>query len=160
MKIGRNAAIIMSGLTWIGIGVLLLTKGFSLILSSVSIGQAAVLLPHLQVVAGGFQQAALILVGIGLFVGFLKGRLVLEKSASRIITRIVSLPNPCSLSSVYSRSYLILIASMMGLGMGLRWIPIPYDLKGVIDVAIGSALINGSAFYFRYFATPSKEIKK
>ena len=40
----------------------------------------------------------------------------------------------------------------MLMGMSLRWVSIPYDIKGVIDVAVGSALANGSAFYFRYFA--------
>lgn len=145
-------AIAFSGITWMGIGVLLLIKGFSLVLTPISLGTGAVLLPGMISMAGSLQQASLILICLGIFVGFLKGRLILSRSANRIIKRILSLPNPCSVRTIYPRSYLILLGSMMTLGMAIKWIPIPYDLKGVIDVAVGSALINGSAFYFRQFA--------
>jgi hypothetical protein len=38
---------------------------------------------------------------------------------------------------------------MMALGLVFRFLPIPIDLRGLIDVAIGSALINGAMLYFR-----------
>ncbi|SRR3989339_174682 len=159
MKVRQNVAIALSGITWMGIGILLLSKGFSLILTPPLDSNSAVL-PFLSSYVGTAQQASLILICLGLFIGFLKGRLVLSRSASRIIARIVALPNPCSLTSIYPRSYLILLASMMGLGMLFKWIPLPYDVKGLIDVAIGSALTNGSAFYFRHFASQNKGIAK
>jgi hypothetical protein len=155
MKVRQGVAIALSGITWMGIGILLLTKGFSLVLTPLSLSAGALFLPKLSSLVGSARQASLLLVCVAIFIGFLKGRLVLRKSADRIISRILSLPNPCSFFSIYPRSYLILLGSMMGLGMALKWIPIPYDLKGFIDIAVGSALTNGSAFYFRQLTASS-----
>ncbi len=157
MKIRHGAAIIFSGALWMGVGVLLLVKGFSLLLHP-AVGKVSLLMPYMGSFAEQKEQASLILISIGLVIGFFKGRFVLAKSAARVIARIVSLPNPCSVFSMYTRSYVILIGSMMLMGMSLRWVSIPYDIKGIVDVAIGSALTNGSAFYFRYFAEQKKKV--
>jgi len=159
MKVRQAVAIAISGMTWMGVGILLLTKGFSLILKPQPIESVPLFTPKLVSLAGSPQQAALILVCVGLFVGYLKGRFVLSKTANRVIARIVSLPNPLPISSIYPKSYLILLGTMIALGMSLKWISMPYDLKGMIDIAIGSALTNGSAFYFRHFTTKN-EIKR
>lgn len=156
MKIRHGAAIIFSGALWMGVGVLLLVKGFSLLLHPAA-GSTSILMSYMGSFAEQKEQASLILISVGLVIGFFKGRFVLAKSASRVIARIVSLPNPCPVFSIYTRSYVILIASMMLMGMSLKWVSIPYDIKGVIDVAIGSALTNGSAYYFRHFAEQKKK---
>ncbi len=150
MKIRHAMAIVLSGVLWMGIGVFLLFKGFSLLLHPVANG-SSVLLSFLQPFTGR-GEAPLILVSLGLVIGFLKGRLILSKTATRIIRGIISKPNPFPIKDLYSKGYLLILGSMCLLGMTLRWVPIAYDLKGVLDVAVGSALINGSAFYFRYFA--------
>lgn len=150
MKIRHGLAITLSGVLWMGVGILLLLKGFSLLLHPSD--QTSALLPFIQSLTKDAEQASLLLVSISLLIGFLKGRLVLAKTASRVIKKILSLPNPCSVSSIYGRGYLLLLASMVSLGVLLKWIPVPHDIKGVVDIAIGSALTNGSAFYFRHFA--------
>lgn len=158
MKLRHSAAIIFSGVTWMGIGMFLMIKGFTLIIVPMESESSAILLPHIRLWMGDAQQASLLLICLALLIGFFKGRIVLRKSAERIIRGILAQPNPCSFSSVYPRNYLILLGLMMSLGMVLKWIPIPPDLKGLIDAAIGSALVNGSAFYFRHFAEPKKKI--
>lgn len=158
MKIRHGSAIILSGVTWMGIGMFLMIKGFTLILVPMVSVSPAVVLPYLCKWLGDVQQAALLWVCLGLLIGFFKGRVVLKKSAERIMKRILSLPEPSDLTSIYPRSYLMLLGLMMSLGMVLKWIPIPSDVKGLIDVAVGSALVNGSAFYFRYFALPKKSV--
>lgn len=155
MKIRHGLAITLSGVLWMAVGILLLLKGFSLLLHPS--GQTLPLLSFIQALTKDAEQASLILVSLGLLIGFLKGRLVLAKTASRIIKKILSLPNPCAISSIYGRGYLLLLASMVFLGMLLKWIPVPHDIKGVIDIAIGSALTNGSAFYFRHFAEAKRK---
>ncbi len=147
MNIRHGLAIAISGTLWMAIGILLLLKGFSYLLHP-SPDITPSLLPYL----GKSDQAPLILVSVGLLIGFIKGSLILAKTATRVIKKIESLPNPCSILSVYSPAYLLLLASMVFLGMLFKWLPLAYDIKGVIDIAIGSALINGSAFYFRHFA--------
>lgn len=157
MKIRQGVAIILSGSIWMVVGVFLLTKGFSLLLHPL-LGQKPLLLPYINSFGVRAEQASLVLVTLGLFIGFLKGRLILAKTAAKVIKRILGLPNPCSLFSIYARSYLILLSSMILLGISMKWFSIPYDIKGVVDVAIGSALTNGSAFYFRHFAEQKRKV--
>lgn len=159
MKIRHSSAIILSGITWMGIGMFLMIKGFTLILVPMISESPAVFLPYLRQWVGDAQQASFMWVCFALLIGFFKGRMILRKSADRLMRRILSRPNPSSLISIYPRSYLILLGVMMSLGMLLKWIPIPCDIKGLVDVAVGSALVNGSAFYFRHFTMPRKEAK-
>lgn len=148
MQLRHGSAIALSGVLWMAIGTLLLMKGFSLLLRGV--GDPSFFLTWGRKLAGDPEQGSLLVVMGGLLVGFLKGRVVLAKTARRVIARIVSLPSPCAVSKLYSRSYLLLLSSMVLLGLAFKWLPLAYDLKGFIDVAIGSALVNGSAFYFRH----------
>jgi hypothetical protein len=99
MKVRQGVAIALSGVTWMGIGILLLVKGFSLILTPAALSVGAVFLPKLSSLVGSAQQASLLLVCLGIFVGFLKGRLVLSRSANRIISRIL-----CQTRALFSRS--------------------------------------------------------
>lgn len=128
--------IALSGFTWFFIGAFLLYKGLHLITEATQGG-------------GLSHQAANIYIAVGLVVGFFKGRFVLVKTVRRVVSRILSLPLPIKFKDAYSPSYWILIASMMALGMLFRFLPIPMEVKGAIDVAIGSALINGAMIYFR-----------
>lgn len=124
-------------------GIFLLYKGLNFI-------SQATLLPN--TLCSRFQdpqQAGTLFIAAGLLVGFLKGRFVLSKSVKRVVTRIASLPLPIRMKDAYARSYWFLIGGMMMLGMVFRFLPIPIDARGIIDVAIGSALINGAMLYFR-----------
>jgi hypothetical protein len=113
----RKNWIVITGISWLCMGVWLLYKGLSLISKSL--------------------------------VGFLKGRLVLSKTVKRITKRIYSLQAPVGFKDAFPVSYWLLIGFMMTLGMGLKFLPISIDIKGAIDVAIGSALVNGAMLYFR-----------
>ncbi len=93
--------------------------------------------------------SAAALVAFALMIGYFKGKYVMRKSANRIVARIQGLPNPISLFKAYHPAYFILIASMMGIGMFIKALGLPNEIRGFIDVAIGSALINGSMNYFR-----------
>ena len=139
--------IFLSGFIWFSIGLWLLYKGLRLI--SEAVIQPGSLSVKLEPVFGNAQQAGAFLVGIGLLVGLLKGRFVLIKTVRKVVSRICSLPLPIRLKDAYSRSYWILLGSMFALGMAFRFLPLPVDVRGTIDVAIGSALIQGALFYFK-----------
>ncbi len=125
----RKTWIMISGLIWAFAGFLLLYKGLRILAS----------LPN--------QEMATWLVAAGLLIGFIKGRFILSKTVNRISSRIASLPTPIQFADVYPKSYWILISSMMGIGMLMRMVPPAWH--GCIDVAVGSALINGALLYFR-----------
>ncbi len=158
MKVGRNTAIAFSGILWMGVGILLLVKGFSLVLSPGVGERSGFLFFYAKKLAGNSQQAALLLICLGLFLGFLKGKMILSKTAKRVIQKIQDLPSPAPFFSLYSKSYLLLLASMMMLGFVFKWVPLSFDIKAVVDVAVGSALTNGASFYFRHLSVQKKEV--
>jgi hypothetical protein len=139
--------IAISGFVWLSIGAFLLYKGLHLISDGTIRSDS--LCFRMREVFGSPRQSGTALIAAGLLVGFIKGRFVLSKTVRRVALRIVSLPLPIRFSAVYAPSYFILIGSMVALGISMRFLPIPVDLRGFIDTAVGSALINGAMLYFR-----------
>lgn len=145
--------IAFSGFIWFFIGSFLLYKGLNFL-------SQAVVLP--DSFCSRFEEpghVATVLIAVGLIVGFLKGRFVLSKTVKRIVTRISALPLPIRFKDVYPKSYWILIGSMVALGMTLRFLPISIEVRGTIDVAIGSALVNGAMLYFRAILRAEEKLK-
>ena len=95
------------------------------------------------------ENAVVILIVMGMLIGYSKGRYVLGRSAIKGVQRIRNFPDPTDLKNIYSSKYYILLGLMMGLGISMKYLGIPADVRGVIDVAIGAALINGAVIYFR-----------
>jgi len=124
--------IFFSGFMWGVVGCLLLYKGLQFLAAGVD---------------SGHSDRALWLIGLALFVGFLKGRFVLRKTVQRMSLHIMSLKAPIQARDVYPKSYWLLLASMMALGFLLRLVPL--EVRGFVDVAVGSALINGAMLYFQ-----------
>jgi hypothetical protein len=152
-KLSHRSLIIISGLVWFVVGCGLLQLGLSFLMQTVQANPIELqgsLSAYLGSLLGGVQEAVVLLIGIGMLVGYFKGRYVLGKSARAGINRILSLPNPTPLSSIYSAKYYILLAGMVGLGMSIKFLGVPLDVRGAIDVAIGAALINGAMVYFQH----------
>ena len=162
MRLSKAAWIAISGVTWFVIGMGLLTLGLHFIIhkAQVELGETTSLLAKISPLAGGREQAALALITIGLIIGFIKGRFVLTKTVKRVSERILSLEPPLKLSQIYSRGYLFLIGGMVLLGMSMKYLGLPTDIRGLIDVGIGSALMNGASVYFRVAMHVRKELKK
>lgn len=129
----KRITILLSGLFWLVGGFFLMRKGL-----------------FLTVHAG--EQVSLIFVAAALIVGYLKGKFVLAKTARRMLQHILTLPTPLPWRRIYPFSYFLLIAAMFGMAALLNILPIPPQFRGFIDIAIGSALINGSMIYFRAFS--------
>lgn len=152
MKLSPAVAIVTSGLLWLVIGLFLMMKGLNLIVLAAHaehFGIKSLLISQLESLAGSSERAALIVIAAGLLIGFLKGRFVLVKTVKKVIARIISFGSSIKLTELFSVRYLLLIALMVALGISLRFLGLAADVHGLIDVAIGSALINGSMIYFR-----------
>lgn len=160
MRLRHNFAIALSGMLWMGIGILLLTKGIRYLVetgNSVLAGthQGFSLIQKVGEWTGKPEQGALIIIATGLLLGFFKGRVVLKKSVNRIVNRIRSHEGAIPLAKLYPKPYLFLLLGMMGLGFLFKVLPLPPDVKGLIDFTIGAALINGAMLYFRSLFTPT-----
>lgn len=152
MKFTHAKLIAISGLIWFAAGFFLLNIGFGLLLGNFDATAHFLFLDKLSQSAGGFQQASLLVIATALGIGYLKGKYVLGKSARQGAERILSFPNPTSIKNIYSKKYYILLASMVGLGMSIKYLGLPNDVRGAIDIAIGAALVNGAVVYFRLAA--------
>jgi hypothetical protein len=160
MHLSKATWIAISGLVWFLVGMGLLTLGLNFIVfkAQIDFTETSSLIAKLSSLAGGREQAALSLITIGLIIGFIKGRYVLGKTVRRVVSRIVSLPQPIKFSQVYSKGYIMLIVGMVLLGLSMKWLGLPLEIRGMIDVAIGSALINGAMAYFRLAFTVNKQL--
>lgn len=162
MKLTARKAILFSGILWMVIGILLLFKGISYLSlagNAVISGthQGFSLIKKITEYTKSPEQSALIIICIALFIGFFKGRVVFKRTVNRVTARIRSQKEPISFRKIYSIGYVILIIGMMGLGMVFKYLPLPLDVKGLLDFAIGFALINGALLYFRAaFASPKE----
>lgn len=141
--------IFLSGVIWLGIGLFLLSLGSSFTLRGCSSPGPFSLAGYLSRTIKDPGQVAVVLLSTGIFLGYLKGRFMLVKAAQKQITRLMQLPRPVRLKQLYARRYYALLLVMIGLGMSLRYFPISLDIRGVIDVAIGMALVSGALHYFR-----------
>ncbi len=138
----------VSGLSWLAIGAYLMVKGLRWLTLAMMQPETPAVMGYLKSVTGSLQQGALVLICVSLLVGFIKGRMVLSKTVERIVSRLKSLES-ISFSNAYDKKYYIILAAMMGLGLLFRFLPIAFDIRGAIDVTIGSALMNGAMLYFR-----------
>lgn len=152
-KLSHTKMVFISGLIWFTVGVYLLQMGIKLLLSGVHSTPNATagnypLLHFLENHLGNIEFAAILLLACALLIGYFKGRYVLGKSARRGVDRILSFPNPMKLTDLYSAKYYILLGTMVFLGISLKHVGLNHDVRGWIDVVIGSALINGALVYF------------
>lgn len=150
-KVSHSMLVFLSGLIWLGVGCFLLPLGVNFVVEAM-LKENFATLPHpifslLAPYVGGIDPAAVLLVACALLVGFVKGRFLFPKTIQRSVNRILALPNPARLSKIYSWRYYLLLGVMAGLGVMTRYLPL--DIRGGIDIAVGTALIIGAMFYFR-----------
>ncbi len=152
MKLSHTKLVVLSGLVWFAVGIYLLQLGLGLLVDSANAAALGVhypLLKSLTPYLGDAQAVVLLLVVVALFVGYMKGRHVLGKSAQRGVDRIRAFPDPAPLKNIYSPKYYILLGLMVALGVSIKFFGVSNDIRGFVDTIIGAALINGAMVYFK-----------
>ncbi|QIZ71843.1 hypothetical protein [Oxynema aestuarii] len=77
-------------------------------------------------------------------VGSIKGKLILDRTANRVIDRVETLdePNPFkSIFQMFGAKTIALIFAMMGIGIVLRLAGVSFEVRGLIYIAVGTALV-------------------
>ena len=115
MKTRHSTLYALSGAIWLGIGMMLLNLGLGFIMHGfqghifIQDGYSK-LFSWLAEISGGHEFAAIGLIVFSLFVGFAKGRFVLQKAAIKSANRIAKLANPTPITNLYTRSNLITLS--------------------------------------------------
>jgi hypothetical protein len=81
---------------------------------------------------------------LALGVGLLKGNFILTKTATRTIERVEHLAEPNPLKSIFQMfgiKTIALILAMMGIGIVLRVAGVSFEIRGLIYIAVGTALL-------------------
>ncbi len=134
----RKWLILLSGLTWAGVGIFL---------SYLSVKWMR---------AYDWRTIAIVY-AIGISFGFIKAFFVFNKVSQRNIERILKLPeHTCVFAFQDLKSYGLVVV-MMGTGIYLRHNPsIPKYYLAPVYVAVGMALFISSFRYFRHFPEPKR----
>lgn len=127
--------IMFTGVVWFAIGCMLMTKGIKYLA-----------LAKISDVSSDF---CMLLTFFGLILGYLKGRYIFAKTVNRLVSRIQSIKGSITLFNVYPVSYWAIMVAMSFMGVFIKALPLNIEFLGMIDLAIGSALINGAMLYFR-----------
>ncbi len=90
-----------------------------------------------------------VLIAAGIAAGIVKARLVLVRAADRNADRVLARGDGRCLFGFLSWRGWLLVPAMMALGYALRHSPLPRPVVGLIYVAIGCALLAGSAPLWR-----------
>lgn len=141
----------IAGTIWFAVGFFLLQLAMSLFSQSILLYEAASpSAPLMKLLAplAGVNGAFTLLFSMALAIGYFKGRYILKKTAQRTILTILD-TSPASLRSLFNLRYALLVGVMACLGIAMRWLSIPVDLRALIDAAVGSALIFGALHYFK-----------
>jgi hypothetical protein len=164
LKINHRHMGCIAGIVWLIVGSLLLRMGIFLIstaaMEEIDPSSSHPLFHGLMVLVGDSAKVVLALLSVAILVGYAKGRLVLMRAGERIIARIASLRAPVPIFQIYGRRDYLLMLSMMGLGMVMRFLEVPIEIRGFILVAVGTALIQGSLAIFegtRMFVTRASD---
>jgi hypothetical protein len=130
----QRSVILLSGMIWFIGGMSLMWIGLNLLAKNSShwVDESGVVL----------------VIALALLIGALKGKFVMRKAAAKMIARVETFGKHVPFFKAFGARYLILIAVMMSLGILLRFFD-PF-IRGVVDTAVGAALIQGALHYFTY----------
>lgn len=151
ISLTRSRLLTIAGGTWIAIGALLLNMGVRYLMQGAQ-GRHSPLFSNLVTWSGGTEEAVALLTIIGCLLGYIKGRTVLRRAAHRTAARLEA-ANTARLSDLYNKGTCALILVMMLLGQMMSYFDLAYDIRGLIDTAVGLALLRGGATYFQLART-------
>ena len=142
---------------WFLVGGMLLYKGVEYLMESVALQLIArdeqPLLGFFTHLLGSPYYALMQMLFASLAIGYVKGFLALKRSTERLIRVVQPYGEKIPLAAAFPWWYVAVMVVMMGLGMAMKFAPLYSDVRGMIDVAVGFALLSGSTFFLRAIAS-------
>jgi hypothetical protein len=135
--LSRQQHLWIAALIWTVVGAGLLTMGLLFWFH----------LPYL----GDLDARHLTIGGLAIVIGLLKGKFVLDKTAGRVIDRANTLQavNPAkSIFQMFGGKTIGFIGAMMFIGYLLRVAGVSYEVRGLVYLAVGPALLWSSRNYW------------
>lgn len=130
----------LAGALWALGGLSLCLKGSGFLSQALAEGKGAISL------LGSSREDLSLLASLGIVLGWVKGKFAMRRAVERTVKRIAPLEQ-VSWKEVFPLSFWILMGGMVALGASLRYLPLPLDIRGALDLAIGTALLYGANRY-------------
>ncbi len=143
----KNSLYTLAGSIWGLVGLFLVVRGAIMYQAALETQNAT-------------QTALAISIAVSIIIGVAKGRFVLSKTARRNKSRIESIEGPLKIHHVYAKSFYILIAGMIALGVTLRTFNEyvgGYVVVAAVYCGIGLALMVSSLVYWQAEPQPAVE---
>ena len=156
----RSFLLSLLSVVWLMIGIMLLNLGITFIVECIQKADLAKETPLFTFFASfalSSENCAIALLTLGIAIGYIKGNTVMKKAAARNNLRISNLPLYNPLHNLYTRNDLFLILFMMMLGMLMKFLQISLDIRGLVDTAVGTALIQGGMHELRFAREARKQ---
>lgn len=162
MKFEKHSLISIVGMVWFIVGIFLLFSGLKLIFFTGLIkGQSFT--PIISVIMYAFTGAIIptmiVIVFLGLLLGYAKSKWAFVRVIRKTVQRIYPMPGLVRISNLYRLHEILLIFAVIALSRIVQFIHLPLDIQGVVNIAIGSALINGAVVYFRFALRIKEEFR-
>lgn len=147
MYLKRKTLLFIAGGVWFSSGLYLMILGLRFLEASVNTSST----PFLSLLEHYLSRdyALVMVIVAAIILGQLKGRSVMTRAALRASNRILHLPEPAHIKNLYSGRFYLVIVFMISLGVVLKLLQLPLDVRGAVDVVIGTALIQGAVVYFK-----------
>ena len=150
MILNAKRWMIFSALLWLLVGGLLFFKGLKFVEQITHKGLQEGFFKSFFFSYGMTQEKeALAILSAALLIGFVKGRFMLSKSVKRMKNHLLSCAAQISFKEAYPKGYYFLLGGMFLLGLLMKFMPLPIEWRAFIDVAVGSALIQGAILYVK-----------
>ncbi|NGX30677.1 MAG: hypothetical protein K940chlam8_00026 [Chlamydiae bacterium] len=152
MKLKHSQALRLTGIIWFFIGLFLVVSGVVFFFKAYEMQDTTLwILPLFPAKEMGF----FVLFLVAMILGFLKARFLLMRMVKKMTSKLLKMENPVVLKKLYPVTFYLLVFCMLSLGLILRLLHIPQDVKAFVMLTVGIGLLNGSALYFQF----SKAVK-
>lgn len=150
MKLKKKYQIILLALIWFSAGVFLLRKGIYLSMMGLTDeSKLSFLHRSLASFLPDSLQIGLLFIVLGLFLGNMKAKKVFRKVIDRILKSLEAYQEQAPLSAIFNIRFFLLIIIMMTLGWLLNVLNFPTDIRAIVNVTIGSALMQAAIMLYR-----------
>lgn len=147
-KLSHKSLTQIAAMIWFIAGFMLFRKGLFFLKeltdeSTLSL-QEYPLLSSIMGYTVDLEMAIVVLIAIGLGLGMVKSVFVLRKVARKNIARLQDSPNPAPLSHLFGVRFFAMVTAAALMGYFVNQVGLPIDIRAVIDIAVGAALLNAS----------------
>lgn len=154
VKLNRKKYLFLLASIWLIAGLFFVCLGVSLVCYSALVSSYDpfynTFVKAITVVTRSSEAAAVVAICLGVLSGFFIGKNILSSSVKKDVKVICSYAPVLALFRFYSFRYWFFLGLSIFVSLYMAYLHISYDINGLVKIIIGTSLINGSFYYYKY----------